>query len=111
MESIDVKLSSMNLGGKKGSFMSRRKLKEPPRNFKRFIKEHMTAKTKNRIRTFEKFSFTTLEKMSKGLKDQISNISMNEPKSSLNIVDFWKEEDVHMMMHFGSYINDKKKLQ
>jgi hypothetical protein len=70
LESIDFQLKKMKIGKiNKGSFLSGRKLKEAPRQFKRFIKNKFSAKTKDRIRTFEKFSFTSLEKMNNGLKD------------------------------------------
>jgi hypothetical protein len=45
------------------------------------------------------------------LKDQIAHIIINEPRSTLDVVDLWKIDDLHMMMHFANFLNDKKKIQ
>lgn len=110
--SIDFRLKEMKIGQPKPkSFSTGHKLKEPPKKFKRFLRNKISAKTKNRLRTFEKFSFTSLEKADKVFKAQVQNLSLNEPQSTLNIVDFWNEEDLHMMLHFSSFANDKKKIR
>jgi hypothetical protein len=49
--------------------------------------------------------------MSTELNHLIANMGMNEPKSNLDVVDLWSEDNFYNVMSLGGYIKDKKQFK
>jgi hypothetical protein len=81
------------------------------RKLNRFVKDFFHKKNLGRLKTFEKFSFRSLERSDTGLNNQLSMLRGKAPASSMNVTDFWDEKNTIKAVNSTNYFLDKKAIK
>lgn len=77
----------------------------------KFLKAQFNPKNINRIKTFEKYAFNSLEKGDTILVDNLNKIRGTDPKSTCGVIDLWAERDKLLLQKMTNFEEDKESLK
>lgn len=88
------------------------KIKIDDPKLKRFLKDYFYPNTVERIHTFEKFCFSSLEKFKNPeLRINLRKLRNEEADPTCTTSELWSQNDRQTMLSLTKYQNDKKKLK
>ena len=113
------KEKSLNLFETEGEKLTRAKNEEErlkiiikDKKLRKFFLDYFTQKNLNRIKTFEKFGFKSLERRdAKHLFENLAEIRNQQPRSTMNVNEFWGRVDERVAVSETNYLRDKKLLK
>jgi len=76
-----------------------------------FIKNHFKPANIPRMKTFEKFAFTSWDKSDAILSDNLRKIRGDDPKTACATIDLWTEKDKLELQKIACFENDRETLK
>lgn len=80
------------------------------RTLSTFLKKYFRDSNLNRIRTFEKFAFTTMERETGIFRSNLEQIRQDEPSGCINVNELWSNTNQFGVLREAKFHKDKRNL-